>query len=281
MEIITSTTTTNPSLSLTRPQTRYPETIAGGWALIGMSLVFQSVGGIPTGALDYLAKQNNWNLYGLPQALGYALVFALTIWFAFRKRGNNRLAFAPVAPATFPVVAVGTVALAVLLEAVTSLIPSPDWLTEIMKTMFTRNMIFSAVLLAPVLEEVMFRGIMLDGFLKRYSPTKAILWSALFFGLIHFIPAQALGASILGIALGWLYYRTRSLWLCMAVHFVNNAVASLPLLFGDEKTSLDMSANYSLNLLDGSTVVYGVVLAGCAGIVFGCYVLLNRMLPKA
>jgi uncharacterized protein len=281
METMTTATSTNPSLSAARSQTRYPETLAGGWALIGMSLVFQIVGGIPTGILDYFAKQNNWNLYGLPEALGYTVAFVLTIWFAFRKRGNNRLAFAPVAPAAFVVVAVGTVALAVLLEAVTSLIPSPVWLTEMMKTMFTKNMIFSAVLLAPVLEEVLFRGIMLDGFLKRYSPTKAIMWSALFFGLIHLIPAQAIGAAVLGVALGWLYYRTRSLWLCMAVHFVNNAVASLPLLFGDNGTSLDMSANYTLNLLGGSTSAYALVLAVCAGTVVGCYVLLNRMLLKA
>lgn len=83
-----------------------------------------------------------------------------------------------------------------------------------MKTMSTKNLIFSAVLLAPVLEEIVFRGIMLDGFPKRYSPTKATLWSALFFGLIHLNPVQSVGAFMLGISLGWLHY-LRGLYGCV------------------------------------------------------------------
>jgi membrane protease YdiL (CAAX protease family) len=75
-----------------------------------------------------------------------------------------------------------------------------------------------ACLLAPVLEEMLFRGIILRSFLKRYPPGIAIVHSAAVFGLAHMNLYQFAIAMTLGLVLGWLYERTRSLWPCIALH---------------------------------------------------------------
>lgn len=87
---------------------------------------------------------------------------------------------------------------------------------------------FLAVVIAPVTEEVLFRGLILRGLLGRWKPWAAILASALLFALMHFNPAQAPVALVLGLVLGWIYSRTRSLGLCIIGHALNNASVYLP-----------------------------------------------------
>jgi len=81
-------------------------------------------------------------------------------------------------------------------------------------------------LLAPVLEEMLFRGIILRSFLKRYPPGVAIVHSAAVFGLAHMNVYQFFGAMLLGLTLGWLYERTRSLWPCIALHMSYNVAVT-------------------------------------------------------
>ena len=71
---------------------------------------------------------------------------------------------------------------------------------------------------APVLEEMLFRGVILRGFLRRYSRTFAIVWSAALFGIAHLNVYQLMTALAIGIVGGWLYERCRSLWPCILLH---------------------------------------------------------------
>ena len=87
------------------------------------------------------------------------------------------------------------------------------------------------VIVAPLVEEIIFRGIMLKGFLQRYSVRKAILMSALIFGIAHMNPWQFISAFIWGIIAGWLYYRTRSLAPCILGHAFNNFMPFLAGIF--------------------------------------------------
>ena len=81
----------------------------------------------------------------------------------------------------------------------------------------------TVVLIAPVTEELLFRGVILGAFANRYRPWTAITVSALLFGLMHLNPYQFFGAFALGLVLGWLRLRTRSLWPCVIGHAVFNA----------------------------------------------------------
>lgn len=81
-------------------------------------------------------------------------------------------------------------------------------------------------LLAPIAEEIVFRGAILKSLLNsRLSVGAAITISALFFALIHFNPAQMPHAFLVGLLLGWMYQRTGSILPCVAYHWVNNSVA--------------------------------------------------------
>ena len=86
--------------------------------------------------------------------------------------------------------------------------------------------VLSMALLAPVVEELMFRGAMQGYLMRRYSnPWIGIIVSALVFGLIHMNPQQVVYATLLGLVFGWIYYRTRSLLPVIAGHILNNSVA--------------------------------------------------------
>lgn len=81
------------------------------------------------------------------------------------------------------------------------------------------------VVLAPVCEELLFRGVILQGFLRNYRPVAAVAGSTALFVLVHANPWQILGPLVLGAVMGWFMYRVGTLWLCMVGHaFWNGAI---------------------------------------------------------
>jgi membrane protease YdiL (CAAX protease family) len=100
-------------------------------------------------------------------------------------------------------------------------------LVEAFEELFTWPLyaIFSVVIIAPFYEELVFRKFILGGLLKKTSAANAILISAFFFALIHMNWLQGINAFILGIIVGWIYYKTKSIGLAMFGHFVNNFYA--------------------------------------------------------
>ena len=84
----------------------------------------------------------------------------------------------------------------------------------------------SICILAPLVEELVFRGAILRALLQGMnSHWVAIVISALLFALVHMNPAQMPHAFCLGLLLGWLYYRTHSIIPGIMVHWVNNTLA--------------------------------------------------------
>ena len=65
------------------------------------------------------------------------------------------------------------------------------------------DFIFMVLVVAPILEELLFTGIILDGFLKKYNPTFAILVYALIFGASHFNVAQSSQAFVGALVSGY------------------------------------------------------------------------------
>lgn len=91
--------------------------------------------------------------------------------------------------------------------------------------------VLSIALLAPVLEELLFRGA-IQGHLQAMiqKPWIAIIISSLIFGVVHMNPAQIPFAFLLGILFGWLYYRTGSLLPGIIGHVLNNSVATINMI---------------------------------------------------
>lgn len=83
-------------------------------------------------------------------------------------------------------------------------------------------------IVAPIAEEMVFRGAVLRTLLKFFSSRAywvAIVVSALLFALVHGNMAQGVHAFLIGLLLGWMYYRTGSIVLGIVLHWVNNSVA--------------------------------------------------------
>lgn len=78
------------------------------------------------------------------------------------------------------------------------------------------------VILPPLVEEVLFRGVFVERFTVKWSLRVAIAVSAVFFGIMHVDPV---GAGAFGIVTALLYVRTGSLWPGILIHFTNNLVA--------------------------------------------------------
>ena len=81
-------------------------------------------------------------------------------------------------------------------------------------------------LLAPLTEEMVFRGAVLRSLLQwKQNPWVGIVISAILFALIHMNPVQMPHAFLVGLLLGWMYYRTDSIIPGVVYHWVNNTVA--------------------------------------------------------
>jgi membrane protease YdiL (CAAX protease family) len=83
------------------------------------------------------------------------------------------------------------------------------------------------IVIAPVTEELICRGLILRGLLARFSPSRAIIVSASLFALLHLNPWQIPTALGIGLVFGWVCYRTGSLLLCVLGHALFNSISLL------------------------------------------------------
>lgn len=84
--------------------------------------------------------------------------------------------------------------------------------------------IIRSVVISPILEELLFRGIILRGFLKNHSKFTSIIVSSLLFAIMHPHISQAFEAFIVGIFFAWIYIKTKSLLPNIFAHFVANGI---------------------------------------------------------
>ena len=124
---------------------------------------------------------------------------------------------------------------------------------------------FAVGLLAPVCEELVFRGAILRALLS-WTPRHwvAIATSALFFALVHANPAQMPHAFIAGLLLGWLYYRTDSVVPGVVYHWVNNSMAYVIYNFYPDP---------DIKLID----IFGSQRSVAAAVVFSLFILLPAL----
>lgn len=85
--------------------------------------------------------------------------------------------------------------------------------------------LFLVALLVPVLEEIVFRGVLLSAFARHLSPRWANWVQAGLFGLAHAHPVVTPYSFAIGLVTGWMTRRTGSLRPAVLLHVVNNAVA--------------------------------------------------------
>ena len=112
------------------------------------------------------------------------------------------------------------------------IIALPNWMEDEFVGM-SRNVlgVISIAIMAPLVEELLFRGAIEGHLLKQgKSPVAAILISSLIFGIVHINPAQVPFAFAIGAVFGWLYYRTGSVVPGIIGHFINNSIATIQMM---------------------------------------------------
>jgi hypothetical protein len=163
-----------------------------------------------------------------------------------KKTNISEYKFSPTSPKILILITLSTIGIQTgITSPLVSLIPVPEFMKTILLELGNMNGVFACiaiVLAAPILEELIFRGIMLNGLLRAHTPIKAILISSILFGLVHLNPWQFISAFMIGIFSGWVYYKTKNLTLSIHIHFVNNAVAFGSMFFMDmdTETMIDM-----------------------------------------
>ena len=97
-------------------------------------------------------------------------------------------------------------------------------------TMSTENPVINVlsflyvVVAGPLLEEIFFRGILMQK-IRKYGDMPAIFLTAILFALFHMNFVQLPGPLLFGIAIGMVFSKTNSIWLCWLIHAVNNLFA--------------------------------------------------------
>ena len=94
-------------------------------------------------------------------------------------------------------------------------------------------LLLAFVFFAPIVEEIIFRGIVLESLAKVTSGAIAVVVSAVIFAGIHWAGGvgQIISTFIGGLILGWLYLRTRSIVPSSVAHIIYNAVAFYPVIY--------------------------------------------------
>ena len=120
------------------------------------------------------------------------------------------------------------------------IIPTPDYIIDLSGIMQPDSLLghvflfLAVVIVAPIGEEVVFRGF-LQKFLEEHwkDITRAVLVTSLFFAMIHFNPFWTIQIYILGVLLGFLSWKTKSVIPSIMLHSINNGSAYILSVFED------------------------------------------------
>jgi membrane protease YdiL (CAAX protease family) len=141
-------------------------------------------------------------------------------------------------------------------------------LMEDLVGIYTQGIVWSflfIVIIAPVIEELFFRGLLLRGYLKRYSTAGAIIITALLFGIMHGQYVLMIWGFIIGLILAWLYILTRSVWACIIAHSFTN-ITALIFYYGLRDPTMSNNASIDQNVLAELIVIAIGVMMCTAGI---------------
>ena len=153
----------------------------------------------------------------------------------------------------------------------------PDLMQDTFRAM-SRNVfgIISIAIMAPLVEELLFRGA-IQGYMLRkgIKPLYAILIASAIFGIVHMNPIQIPFAFAIGMIFGWLYYRTGSVVPGIVGHFINNSIACLQMATLTEEEFNTKTIEWL-----GAGPTYALFALSLA-VMIGMFLYLKKRLPAA
>ena len=153
----------------------------------------------------------------------------------------------------------------------------PDLMQDTFRAM-SRNVfgIISIAIMAPLVEELLFRGA-IQGYMLRkgMKPLHAILIASAIFGIVHMNPIQIPFAFAIGLIFGWLYYRTGSVVPGIIGHFINNSIACIQMATLTEEEFNTKTIEWL-----GAGPTYALFAISLA-VMIGMFLYLKKRLPAA
>ena len=213
---------------------------------------------------DLIAEQVNNNLLGMTVISG--LITGIVLYLVFKLRKKNvkqewsmkRFAIMDLIKACLLAFSFSS-AFSLLtsnidIENSRLIAASAQYYSNIVPGLGMILMILNLLIIAPVVEEIALRGIVYTRIAKTMKPVVALIVSAVLFGLMHFMAGGivlVVGATMMGLILGFLLYRYKSLWICIIAHICANIPDFIE--FGKHITSTGMRISIA--------IAFGVVFA--------------------
>lgn len=127
---------------------------------------------------------------------------------------------------------------------------------ETLETMLNYNSTFeylvlfaSVVIIAPILEELLFRGILFSETKKYLNVTASMVINGLCFAIYHMNIIQGINTFFMGMVLSYVYYYRRNIKEAIAIHMINNFIAMV------------MDVNYYLTIIMGTIAFISIIFA--------------------
>lgn len=203
-------------------------------------LIISLIDGADGGPVEYM-------IYGL---LAGQIVKAICLYFFIKKRKksfkdkyqspyikNEKLE----KPIRFVGIGLGTVGFGLMLtNLIMKLLEGSAILEsakELMQNAFNAQgpvqgivLIIVIIIGAPLVEELLFRGVLFEELAKIVSIKTTIMLTALIFGLYHFNILQTPNTIIMGLVLAYVYHKTKSIKAPIIIHATNNMLATIPII---------------------------------------------------
>jgi len=240
--------------------------------LIGLLIVIEVVLFVVVLSTGLLADIDIEDVAGFITVVGNGILFIGLM--AYKRIGYAELFH----PAKHSVAATMTLVSAPILLIVPGLALLTGWMDSFVEQLFPMSaedaelldsllapaalsILFTCVA-APVLEEMLFRGVILRAFLRQYSRRFSILWSATLFGIAHFNVYQLVTAFMAGLVTGWLYERCRSLWPGILLHAAYNGFVTYDYYVWSTQPEADgsMLSSIPAGVAVAAAIVGGAVL---------------------
>ena len=223
----------------------------------------------------FTGTESNNNIVGFTMVLsGIAMIWHL-IHFKYVK--FNLKSFSEVSGKTIGLSIPLIVAGMLFINLCSEFLGLPDLMQDTFLGM-SRNVfgIISITIMAPLVEELLFRGA-IQGYILRkgMKPLNAILIASAIFGIVHMNPIQIPFAFAIGLIFGWLYYRTGSVVPGIIGHFINNSIACLQMATLTEEEFNTKTIEWL-----GAGPTYALFTLSLA-VIIGMFLYLKKRLPAA
>lgn len=186
---------------------------------------------------DALIAFANNNLLGMTIFSGVLIIIVLYMIFRFRKadiKKEWKLRCFKIRDVVLPIIVAfsysfifALITYNIELENSVMIQNSAEYYSGVFNGLGLALLILNLLIIAPISEEIALRGIVYTRVEKTTNPIVAIIISSLLFGLMHIMAGGivlVIGAILMGVVFGLIYYKTNSLLIC----FISHSIANLP-----------------------------------------------------